>query len=191
MRHLLASTNYERHNGRIQLNTAAICSRARLRHEERGRNKAGSAGPRADPHQLCLCRYAGCFQLGCRGRREEEEKHVGTKRGRRKEWVRTCGSCREKRSNLAHTSNMWRPENAITLWWDFAAKNQIGNFFDAHSQKINNRNTLLALQMYIFFRRQLPSIPINAIHVKTNKRETKRNKISVNTHCNNKQSMES
>ncbi len=92
MRHLVPSTNYEGYNGRVQLNTAAICSRARLSNQERGINKAGAAGSHADPDQLCLCQYGAMNRMfPTRMQRQEERggKHVGTKieRTKNREWV--------------------------------------------------------------------------------------------------------
>lgn len=137
MRHLVPSTNYERYNGRVQLNTAAICSRARLPNQERGINKAGAAGPHADPDQLCLCQYGAMNRMfPTRMQRQEGRggrrggKHVGTKRGRedRGQKIENClqwgswkcqwGSYWEKRKSFAHLEQLvwiWKCHN-IVAW---------------------------------------------------------------------------
>lgn len=82
MRHLVPSTNYEGYNGRVQLNTAAIWSRAQLPNQERDINKAGAAGPHADPDQLCLCQYGTMNRMfptwmqRQEGRDEEEGENI-------------------------------------------------------------------------------------------------------------------
>lgn len=54
MSYLVPRTNYKGYNGRVQLSERAICCRARLPKQDRGRNKAGAL---ADPDQLWLCRH--------------------------------------------------------------------------------------------------------------------------------------
>lgn len=133
MWHLVPSTNYEGYNGRVQLNTAAICSRARLPNQERGINKARAAGPHADPDQLCLCQYGAIYRMfPTRMQRQEGRggrrggKHVGTEgeriedKKRENEYctVKTWEMCWEKRKGFAHFEQLeliWKYPN-IVAW---------------------------------------------------------------------------
>lgn len=77
MRHLVPSTNYKGSNGRVQLNTAAICSRARLPNQMRGINKVGVIGHMQTQTSCVFVNMesrTGCFRLGCSDRREEEDE---------------------------------------------------------------------------------------------------------------------
>lgn len=141
MRHLVPSTNYEGYNGRVQLNTAAIWSRARLPNQERGINKAGAAGPHADPHQLCLCQYAAMNRMfpawmqGQEGRWERRGKHVETNKWRedsRQKLDRVTVRTQEMQwGGITNRKEKFYPlwiiikENAITLWCAASIKQRI------------------------------------------------------------------